>query len=56
MAMGGIPLTYTISPGIGLGFVSYVLVKVLCGRHREVHGLMYGASAAFLVAFALPYL
>jgi adenine/guanine/hypoxanthine permease len=48
-----IPLTYSISNGIGLGFISHTLIKVLRGQRRQVHGLMYAVSAAFLVAFVL---
>ena len=47
----GIPLTYNISYGIGFGFISYVIIKVLHRKASEVHWLMYVVSAAFLVAF-----
>jgi AGZA family xanthine/uracil permease-like MFS transporter len=47
------PFTYSITNGIGAGFVSYVVLKTLGGRAREVHPLMYGAAAAFLVYFVL---
>lgn len=47
------PFTYSITNGIGAGFVSYVVLKVLSGRAREVRPLMSGAAAAFLVYFAL---
>jgi AGZA family xanthine/uracil permease-like MFS transporter len=47
----GIPFTYNISYGIGFGFVSYVIIKVLHRKAGEVHWLMYVVSAAFLVAF-----
>ncbi len=50
----GIPLTYNISYGIGLGFIAYVLLTVLHGRARDVHPLLYGASIAFALMFALP--
>jgi AGZA family xanthine/uracil permease-like MFS transporter len=50
----GIPLTYNISYGIGLGFISYVLIKVLHGKAKEVHWLMWIVSAAFVVSFILP--
>jgi AGZA family xanthine/uracil permease-like MFS transporter len=46
-----IPLTYSIAHGIGYGFLSYVGMKSLSGRFREVHPLMYPASAAFLAYF-----
>jgi len=47
------PFTYSITNGIGAGFVSYVVLKVLSGRAREVAPLMYGAAAAFLVYFVI---
>ncbi len=46
-----IPLTYSISHGIGYGFVTYVAVQLLLGRPREVHPLMYVAAAAFAAYF-----
>ena len=46
------PLTYSISHGIGFGFIAYVLVSVLAGKWREVHPLMYGAALVFAVSFA----
>lgn len=47
------PFTYSITNGIGAGFVSYALLKVLSGRAREVRPLMFGAAVAFLVYFVL---
>ncbi|MBN1867920.1 NCS2 family permease [Candidatus Sumerlaeota bacterium] len=47
-----IPFTYSISHGIGYGFVAYVAIKVLSLRFRDVHPLMYGAAAAFALYFA----
>lgn len=49
----GIPLTYSISYGIGFGFISYVTMKVLRGRAGQVHALLYFVAAAFLVDFVL---
>lgn len=51
----GIPLTYSISHGIGLGFIAYTLIKLLSGKARDLHPLMIGISAAFLVGFILPF-
>ena len=34
------PFTYSIANGITFGIVSYVAIKVLLGRFREVHPLM----------------
>ena len=47
------PFTYSITNGIGAGFISYAVLKVATGRWREVHPLMAGAALAFLVYFAI---
>ncbi|MER6687937.1 NCS2 family permease [Streptomyces minutiscleroticus] len=47
------PFTYSITNGIGAGFLSYVLLKTVLGRAREVHWLLWGTSALFLVYFAI---
>jgi len=45
------PLTYDITVGIGAGFISWVVIKVVRGKMSEVHTLMWVVSAAFLVFF-----
>jgi AGZA family xanthine/uracil permease-like MFS transporter len=50
------PLTYSISNGIGFGFIAFTLIKLLSGKGREVHWLMYLVSLAFAVDFAVPAL
>ena len=52
----GIPLTYNISYGIGFGFISYVVIKLLHRKARAVHPLMYVVSAAFVLVFLMPLL
>lgn len=47
------PFTYSITVGIGAGFIAFVVVKLALGRARTVHPLMWGAAAAFVVYFAL---
>jgi AGZA family xanthine/uracil permease-like MFS transporter len=46
--------TYSITNGIGAGFVSYCFIKLVRGRGREVAPMMYGAALAFVVYFMLP--
>jgi AGZA family xanthine/uracil permease-like MFS transporter len=46
------PYTYSISVGIGAGFVAYVLVKVVVGKARDIHPLMWVVAALFVVYFA----
>jgi AGZA family xanthine/uracil permease-like MFS transporter len=50
------PLTYSISNGIGVGFILFSLIKLLSGRGKEVHWLMYLVSLAFALDFAMPAL
>ncbi len=45
------PFTYSISVGIGAGFLAYVLLKVVRGRAGVVHPLLWVVSALFLVYF-----
>jgi AGZA family xanthine/uracil permease-like MFS transporter len=45
------PFTYSISVGIGAGFLAYVLIKVVRGRAAAVHPLLWVVSALFLVYF-----
>jgi AGZA family xanthine/uracil permease-like MFS transporter len=47
------PFTYSISAGIGAGFVSYTLLKVVRGKARQVHPLMWVVSALFVIYFAI---
>jgi AGZA family xanthine/uracil permease-like MFS transporter len=46
-----LPFTYSISHGIGYGFITYVAIHVFSGRLREVHPLMYLLAAAFAAYF-----
>ena len=46
--------TYSITNGIGAGFVSYCFIKLVRGRGREVAPMMYLTAVAFVIYFALP--
>jgi AGZA family xanthine/uracil permease-like MFS transporter len=46
--------TYSITNGIGAGFVSYCFIKLVRGRGRAVAPMMYAAALAFVIYFALP--
>jgi adenine/guanine/hypoxanthine permease len=50
------PLTYSITNGIGFGFIAYVLIRIAQGDVRKVHPLMYAAAAAFALYFLIPLL
>ncbi|MBI0383870.1 NCS2 family permease, partial [Streptomyces albiflaviniger] len=47
------PFSYSISNGIGAGFISYVVIKTVLGKAREVHWLLWGTAALFVVYFAI---
>ncbi|MCW2725997.1 MAG: family permease [Frankiales bacterium] len=47
------PFTYSITNGIGAGFVSYALLKVTQGKAREVHPLLWVVVALFVVYFGI---
>jgi adenine/guanine/hypoxanthine permease len=41
------PFTYSITNGVGAGFLSFVVIRVLQGRFRSVHPLLFVVSAVF---------
>ena len=56
MTLITMPLTWSITNGIGAGFITYSFIKLVTGHAREVHLMMWLASAAFVLYFALPWL
>jgi adenine/guanine/hypoxanthine permease len=47
------PFTYSITAGIGAGFISYVVLKIARGNLRAVHPLMWIIALLFVVYFAI---
>jgi AGZA family xanthine/uracil permease-like MFS transporter len=47
------PFTYSITVGIGAGFLAYVFIKLVLGKASQVHLLMWIVAAAFLIYFAI---
>ena len=45
------PFTYNISVGIGAGFVSYVAIRYLQGRRKDVHPLLLLTAGLFMIYF-----
>jgi len=45
------PFTYNISVGIGAGFITHVVIRLVQGRGKEVHSLMYLVSGLFMIYF-----
>ena len=48
------PFTWSITNGIGAGFVTYAAIKLLAGRGGQVHSMVWVAAVAFVVYFTLP--
>ena len=47
-----IPLTFSIADGLGLGVLSYALIKVMAGRRRECSPAVIAVALIFAVKFA----
>ncbi len=50
------PFAYSISDGIGFGFVFYTLIKLIRGKGKDVPVLMYILSALFILMYILTYM
>ncbi len=47
------PFTYSITVGIGAGFVTYVFIKLIRGKSSVIHPLMWLVAALFVIYFAI---
>ncbi|MEV8329928.1 NCS2 family permease [Streptomyces niveus] len=56
LAMVTMPFTYSITNGIGIGFITFSLLRLAAGRGREVPLAMYVVSAVFVFYYAMPAL
>lgn len=45
------PLTYSIANGIGAGFISWVVVRALSGKAREISPLLWIVAVGFVIYF-----
>ena len=45
------PLFYSISEGISLGVISYVLINLICGRRKELNPIMYVLAVLFILKY-----
>ncbi|MEV0747724.1 NCS2 family permease [Streptomyces sp. NBC_01220] len=56
LAMVMMPFTYSITNGIGIGFITFCVLRLAVGRGREVPVAMYVVSAVFVFYYAMPAL
>ena len=54
LIMTVMPLTYSITNGIGAGFIAYCIIKIAQGKAKTVSWMMYAASIGFVIYFAFP--
>ncbi|QJD59084.1 NCS2 family permease [Pseudomonas sp. gcc21] len=47
------PLTFSIANGIALGFIAWVAIKLLAGRHRDLNLSLYALAGLFVIKLAL---
>ncbi|MCM8758131.1 MAG: hypothetical protein NC903_03620 [Candidatus Omnitrophica bacterium] len=45
------PLTLSITEGIAFGFISYSILKLVCGKAKEVSWLIYLFSFLFILRY-----
>src|SRR3954452_23739827 len=56
LVIAGVPLTFSLSAGIGLGILSYLALMVGTGRARAIHPLMWALVPLFLAFFCSDWL
>jgi len=48
-----IPMTYSIADGIAFGMISYVVIKLFTGKHKDLHIATCIIAMLFLVKFVI---
>jgi AGZA family xanthine/uracil permease-like MFS transporter len=47
------PFSYSITVGIGAGFVVYTILKIVRGKSAQIHPLLWAVSGLFVIYFAI---
>ncbi len=50
------PFAYSIATGVAAGFIFYVLIKIVKGKAKDVHPLMYIVTGLFLLKYVIDAL
>ena len=53
VAAVSMPLTYSIATGIGLGFITYTVAKILAGKWQEASPAVMVLAVLFAIKFAV---
>lgn len=51
LCMLAMPLMYSISEGIAIGVISYVVINVICGKAKKITPLMYVLTVLFVCKY-----
>ena len=49
--MIAMPLLYSISEGIAVGVISYVVINIVVGKAKKIHPLMYILAVLFVLKY-----
>ncbi|MBQ9947121.1 MAG: NCS2 family permease [Oscillospiraceae bacterium] len=53
IAIMAMPFMYSISEGIGMGFISYVVINLAAGKYKKISPLMYVLAALFVLKYIM---
>ena len=45
------PLFYSISEGIAIGVISYVVINLACGKYKKINPVMYVLAVLFVAKY-----
>ena len=51
LTLVAMPLMYSISEGIAVGVISYVVINVFCGKAKKITPLMYVLAILFVLKY-----
>ena len=51
LCMLAMPLMYSIAEGIAIGVISYVIINLICGKHKKITPLMYVLAVSFICKY-----
>jgi AGZA family xanthine/uracil permease-like MFS transporter len=51
LALIAMPILYSISDGIAIGVVSYVIINLVCGKAKKITPLMYVLAVLFVLKY-----
>ncbi|MGV0714173.1 NCS2 family permease [Mycolicibacterium sp. XJ662] len=56
LTVATMPLSYSIANGIGVGFISWVVLRSVAGKFRDISPMLWVVAAGFLVYFARDWI